>query len=103
MSVVARNLMIRNEVETMSSTSISQDSCTTATRRPVVDVLAEKLARRLLAWSAQRQEARSQRVRGPRVRGWESGYPSHDRMALIRENEYRRASVQGAIKSYVGR
>jgi hypothetical protein len=85
MSVVTRNLIIRNEVETMSTTTISQHSCTTVTRRPAVDVLAEKLARRLLAWSDHRQQVRSQ----------SGAQPSHERMVLIRENERLREDALG--------
>jgi hypothetical protein len=90
MSVVARNLINRNEVETMSTTTISQHSCTTVARRPAVDVLAQKLARRLLAWSDRRQEMRSEEVRGQ-----QSAQPSHERMALIRENERLRQDALG--------
>jgi hypothetical protein len=94
MSVVTRNLINRNEVETMSTTTISQQSCTTVTRRPAVDVLAEKLARRLLAWSDRRQEMRSQEDRGKRS-ARQSVQPSHERMALIRENERLRQDALG--------
>ena len=72
MSVVARNVNTRNEVEVLSTTTISQQSCPTAMHRPAVDVVAEKLARRLLAWTTRRQQ--SLRL-------------THERMALIRENE----------------
>jgi hypothetical protein len=72
MSVVARNLKLRNEVETMSTTTISQQSCTTVFRRTAAEILAEKLARRLLAWSTRRQQRAAQ--------------PSHEHMALIRAN-----------------
>ena len=74
----------------MSTTTISQHSCTTVTRRPAVDVLAEKLARRLLAWSDRRQEMRREEVRGT-----QSSQPSHERMALIRENERLRQDALG--------
>ena len=40
--------------------------------RPAVDIVAEKLARRLLAWTTRRQQ---------------SSRLTHERMALIRENE----------------
>jgi hypothetical protein len=72
MSVVARNLSLRNEVEVLSTTTISQQSCTTAMHRPTVDLVAEKLARRLLAWTTRRQQ---------------SSRLTHERMALIRDNE----------------
>jgi hypothetical protein len=75
MSVVARNLDNRNEVNKMSTSAISQDCSTGFTRRPVVDVMVEKLARRLLRWS----DARAAKL-----------VPSRERLALIRENEHVR-------------
>jgi hypothetical protein len=80
MSEAARNLIIRNEVETMSTTTISQHSCTAVTRRPAVDILVERLARRLLAWTTRRQQI---------------AQPSHERMALIRGNERLRGRALG--------
>ncbi|HEX4442362.1 MAG TPA: hypothetical protein VHZ81_02210 [Galbitalea sp.] len=56
----------------MSATTVFQRSCTTTIHRPTVDVVAEKLARRLLAWTTRRQQ--SARI-------------THERMALIRDNE----------------
>ena len=56
----------------MSTTTIHHRSRVTVTRRPAVDVMAEKLARHLLAWTTRRQT---------------HSQPNHERMALIRENE----------------
>lgn len=64
----------------MSTTTISQHSCPPASRRPALDVLVEKLARRALAWSARREAERLPR----------NLQPTHERMALIRENERQR-------------
>jgi hypothetical protein len=89
MSEVARNLINRNEVETMSTTTISQQSCHAVARRPAVDIVAEKLARRLLAWTTRRQQ---------------NAQPTHERMALIRENErLRNGALATSAGSPVGR
>jgi len=59
----------------MSATTISHRSNTTAVHRPALDILVEKLARRLLAWS----EARADREA--------IAQPDHDRIALILQND----------------
>jgi hypothetical protein len=56
----------------VTTSAISQDCSIAIARRPVVDVMVEKLARRLLRWSDARV---AQQV------------PSRERLALIRENE----------------
>jgi hypothetical protein len=75
MSVAGRNLYNRNEVNKMSTSAISSDRSITIARRPRVDVMVERLARRLLRWS----EARSDKLQ-----------LSHARVALLRENERTR-------------
>ena len=73
----------------MSTTTISQVNCPTAIRRPAVDVLAEKVARSLLAWTTRRQQI---------------ARPSHDRVALIRANEqFRNTALGGAQRSPLAR
>ena len=56
----------------MSTSAITQDCSVRIARRPAIDVLVEKLARRLLRWS----DARAAKL-----------HPSAERLALIRENE----------------
>lgn len=64
----------------MSTTAISNTQCAGMVRRPTVDVLAEKVARSLLAWTNRRAQI---------------ARPSNDRVALIRANEKLRTSALG--------
>ena len=52
-------------------------ACTTPLQRPLIDVMAERVARALLAWSDRRTELRVARQDF-----------SHERMALILANEH---------------
>lgn len=65
----------------MSTTTISHSDCAGMVRRPAVDVLAEKVARSLLAWTNRRQQV---------------ARPSHDRVALLRANEQLRLKALAA-------
>ena len=58
----------------------------TLTRRPAIDLMVEKLAQTLLAWTARRQSNRRSIAAGSKA-----AQPTHERMALIRENEQLRA------------
>jgi hypothetical protein len=60
------------EVSTMTASAFSHQSNTTTAHRPVSDVLVEKVALRLLAWS-DRRAAKNQLT--------------HERMALILDNQ----------------
>jgi hypothetical protein len=64
------------EVSTMTVHAFSNQSHTTTAHRPVSDVLVEKVALRMLAWSDRRATKRA--VKNPLT---------HERMALILENE----------------
>ena len=73
----------------MSTTAISNGQCVGVIRRPAVDVLAEKVARSLLAWTNRRQLV---------------ALPTHDRVALLRANEeLRLRSLAAAGRSPIAR
>jgi hypothetical protein len=78
LSVVDRNFEHMKEVSTMTAGAFSHQSNTTIARRPASDVLVEKVALRLLAWS-DRRAVKNQL--------------SHERMALLIENQ--RSSSRG--------
>ena len=61
------------EVSTMTVQAFSHQSRTTIAHRPTSDVLVEKIALRMLAWS-------DRRAAGNQL--------THERMALILENEH---------------
>jgi hypothetical protein len=65
----------------MSTTSISSQECGAQAHRPVVDVVAERMAQSLLSWTNSRAE-RSEL--------------SHERVALIRANTTHTATGGGS-------
>ena len=73
MSVAGRNFEHMKEVSTMTAQAFSHQSNTTIARRPASDVLVEKVALRLLAWS-DRRAVKNQLT--------------HERMALLLENQH---------------
>jgi hypothetical protein len=73
MSVVDRNFESMKEVSTMTASAFSTTSNTsTIARRPTFDLLVERLAKNLLAWSDRRAK---------------KNQLTHERMALILENQ----------------
>jgi hypothetical protein len=72
------------EVSTMTAGAFSHQSITTIVHRPTSDVLVEKLALRLLAWSDRRAVKRAAR-----------NVLTHERMALLLENQ-RSAHLGGS-------
>ena len=65
----------------MSTTSVSSQACGAQAHRPVIDVVAEKMAQSLLTWTNRRAE-RSEL--------------SHERAALIRANATHTATGGGS-------
>jgi hypothetical protein len=70
----------------MSTTSISSQACGARPHRPAIDVVAERMAKGLLNWTNRRAERTA---------------PSHERMALLIDNEKR--EVNHAIGSPLSR
>jgi hypothetical protein len=56
MSVVGRKFAIRNEVETVTSTTIFPREIAVTAGRPVLDTLVERVALSMLRWSEHRAQ-----------------------------------------------
>ena len=78
MSVVDRKFEPMKEVSTMTAQAYSRHPGTTVAARPAADILIEKVALKLLAWSDSRAK---------------KSQLTHERMALILENQ--RAANRG--------